>query len=130
MRISESAPTSGLIPARAGSTFGLWFVTFIVGAHPRPCGEHTAAEHQRRMESGSSPPVRGALPDEHRQNITSGLIPARAGSTWGVGGGMPRGRAHPRPCGEHINCSAIKVTELGSSPPVRGALWLRSRNNR
>ena len=50
----------GLIPARAGSTRCGRHRNHAGGAHPRPCGEHAAAEDDLRAEDGSSPPVRGA----------------------------------------------------------------------
>ena len=72
---------AGLIPARAGST-GLYRHSHPAsGAHPRPCGEHCTLRLLRLPGRGSSPPVRGAPEDIVKNELTAGLIPARAGST-------------------------------------------------
>ena len=75
---------------------------------------------------GSSPPVRGAHTVCPIPRRPAGLIPARAGSTCGQATGRCRRRAHPRPCGEHVDASPASSKEPGSSPPVRGALDSRS----
>ena len=111
----------GLIPARAGST--LWFSSMVLfyWAHPRPCGEHTVTETRENITAGSSPPVRGALASTLGLSISSGLIPARAGSTAMTIVFKLSQRAHPRPCGEHGSDHSTTRAVSGSSPPVRGA---------
>ena len=113
--------SAGLIPARAGSTLWLTWLRRLPRAHPRPCGEHIAAILGVEPAWGSSPPVRGALMICSAPPIRCGLIPARAGSTKLPI--LPRNsaRAHPRPCGEHVNLSRGSRIVEGSSPPVRGA---------
>ncbi len=54
----------------------------INGAHPRPCGEHHLQMLPAFYHEGSSPPVRGALATNRANLGVSGLIPARAGSTF------------------------------------------------
>ena len=113
--------TSGLIPARAGSTRLDHHQPARNGAHPRPCGEHRRAAAFLSGESGSSPPVRGAPAAPHRGRALPGLIPARAGSTLMRTCARTRSWAHPRPCGEHLPHFLKLPQWWGSSPPVRGA---------
>ena len=111
----------GLIPARAGSTACLTGRCARNRAHPRPCGEHACSTTAPWERWGSSPPVRGALGRRRRYRHRPGLIPARAGSTALRFRRAALFRAHPRPCGEHIDASELFVAQKGSSPPVRGA---------
>ena len=91
---------AGLIPARAGKT-SVGIPTFPGGeAHPRACGENPQGQVAKFVNQGSSPRVRGKLEPADRVPVGRGLIPARAGKTWG-------GRALP-------------VVGGGSSPRVRG----------
>ena len=125
--ICGAGAPAGLIPARAGSTFRRSDSSSPNRAHPRPCGEHTPAAARIERPTGSSPPVRGA----HKIGCTlekcRGLIPARAGSTIATKFRHWDSRAHPRPCGEHVDDLLFVVVVPGSSPPVRGApafaLW-------
>ena len=112
---------AGLIPARAGSTQKSDRWRKLYRAHPRPCGEHDKAYNLWRSETGSSPPVRGALHRTIRVTPPLGLIPARAGSTRKPVAAFQLGGAHPRPCGEHTLEEAKAYRDEGSSPPVRGA---------
>ena len=96
------ASVSGLIPARAGSTQGDFFPAGRCWAHPRPCGEHSHGYRKAVVGLGSSPPVRGARLLNATTWGSDGLIPARAGSTRDCTITSFFGRAHPRPCGEHI----------------------------
>ena len=114
-------PPVGLIPARAGSTQKSDRWRKLYRAHPRPCGEHDKAYNLWRSETGSSPPVRGALHRTIRVTPPLGLIPARAGSTRKPVAAFQLGGAHPRPCGEHTLEEAKAYRDEGSSPPVRGA---------
>ena len=56
---------------------------------------------------------------------TSGIIPACAGSTWMIAVPDDRVRDHPRMCGEHLAHMVCVLSDLGSSPHVRGALLQR-----
>ena len=112
----------GLIPARAGSTSTGAPEVPAKGAHPRPCGEHQPWGICCPQKWGSSPPVRGALCSERAASMAYGLIPARAGSTGAGVCSLTVSRAHPRPCGEHVEWADARKKKPGSSPPVRGAL--------
>ena len=113
----------GLIPARAGSTLLTARLSPAWRAHPRPCGEHVPAARPTLCLSGSSPPVRGAPHARPVHPRAYGLIPARAGSTHLRVRREVGGRAHPRPCGEHACVARRSRAAMGSSPPVRGALF-------
>ena len=114
----------GLIPARAGSTQNFLCRSLPCRAHPRPCGEHPSAANSSTTKRGSSPPVRGAPRATAVPPCPGGLIPARAGSTARSLRCHSTGWAHPRPCGEHVSALPEPRTQPGSSPPVRGALWV------
>ena len=120
--ISLESCSSGLIPACAGSTDGVQAIRVQDGAHPRLCGEHLIQVTHSESVAGSSPPVRGALPARMGQHRYLGLIPACAGSTFGHMLVRENDRAHPRPCGEHVDDNFLAPLSSGSSPPVRGAL--------
>ena len=73
---------------------------------------------------GSSPRVRGTLPEhwlpEHRRRF----IPACAGNTRYSGAGSDNSSVHPRVCGEHSAIQRMYQQLCGSSPRVRGTLLL------
>ena len=57
-----------------------------------------------------------------RSRLARGLIPACAGKTGGVSGGLVPCRAHPRVCGENEEGLDCFAEAGGSSPRVRGKL--------
>ena len=59
---AAESPSSGIIPACAGSTESTLKRLVIRGDHPRMCGEHVHVDALLRQGRGSSPHVRGALP--------------------------------------------------------------------
>ena len=73
----------GLIPARAGNTSFLIFSTSIDWAHPRSRGEHWGFPRCLFPRPGSSPLARGTLHGFLIDFNNNGLIPARAGNTFG-----------------------------------------------
>ena len=90
-----------LIPAHAGSTLSEKQVEGGLRAHPRSRGEHVDSLSVWRVERGSSPLTRGALPTFWRSIVTVGLIPAHAGSTLTCHTLWRLRPAHPRSRGEH-----------------------------
>ena len=98
----------GIIPAHAGSTCRrngpLWFVR----DHPRVCGEHLETMVATRGSTGSSPRMRGAPSLSVAKTLTSGIIPAHAGSTSPPRWPPMLTRDHPRVCGEHYSMG-VKV---------------------
>ena len=74
----------GIIPACAGSTCLSDFERSVFGDHPRMCGEHYYRFSQLEPHAGSSPHVRGALVLRGAVQPIRGIIPACAGSTYGL----------------------------------------------
>ena len=95
---------SGLIPARAGTTY-LWNIfRLCCWAHPRSRGDHEYPGGGWYLDKGSSPLARGPLAGTIRAVVLVGLIPARAGTTdFGVDVSVLN-RAHPRSRGDHMLC--------------------------
>ena len=81
VRISESAPMSGLIPARAGNTKPGRLRRASCRAHPRSRGEHITCAEYEDLAMGSSPLARGTHESSWIFPHRMGLIPARAGNT-------------------------------------------------
>ena len=54
--------------------------------------------------------------------LTTGIIPADAGSTGDCPSSGDHSEDHPRGCGEHGPRETLKISSLGSSPRMRGAL--------
>ena len=110
----------GLIPARAGTTnIGVPYQLFR-RAHPRSRGDHCAVRPVPNVDAGSSPLARGPRHGLRREKRTSGLIPARAGTTSRMllRGGITR--AHPRSRGDHMRSLTPLSSSSGSSPLARG----------
>ena len=72
---------NGIIPARAGSSSSYIRNFFFNWDHPRACGEQQITGGKSSESQGSSPRVRGAEPVVRVELDTSGIIPARAGSS-------------------------------------------------
>ena len=111
-----------LIPAHAGKTLeGL--AGLLSGlAHPRSRGENRPRARSGPVRHGSSPLTRGKQPRSSRAKTCNGLIPAHAGKTRSVHGGVDPEEAHPRSRGENIRSIHERRGNLGSSPLTRGKL--------
>ena len=97
-----AGPLRGLIPARAGTTQRCRRRRYGCGAHPRSRGDHSTNGQAIPGVEGSSPLARGPLAQEHQYFPGRGLIPARAGTTQGVGGvGLEMGGSSPLARGPH-----------------------------
>ena len=110
-----------LIPASAGSTAWGRCVVLPRTAHPRVCGEHSRVPKVCLCTTGSSPRLRGALPQTVIGAVRVRLIPASAGSTYEPDCSRGPTEAHPRVCGEHVNRIRMLPMRQGSSPRLRGA---------
>ena len=88
------------------------------------CGEHRPRFFAWAVTVGSSPHVRGALSQETAWLGSLGIIPACAGSTKKRHTGLWPSWDHPRMCGEHWVFRFCLDGEPGSSPHVRGALYV------
>ena len=112
----------GLIPAHAGKTELPRSAGSHHRAHPRSCRENRTGVFQDIPEHGSSPLMQGkpnrGVPGHPRAR----LIPAHAGKTLISNGEIPKGRAHPRSCGENVMSHAARLRRWGASPLTRGKL--------
>ena len=99
-------------------------------AHPRVCGENPLLLIIVSGLLGSSPRVRGKQNSGEVTQQPRGLIPACAGKTVGGGMGPVCGAAHPRVCGENSAPLQASSPSCGSSPRVRGKLWVPSSSSR
>ena len=122
--LSPSRNFRGLIPAHAGSTFGLTCNARQEGAHPRSRGEHMQQMLYTIPLTGSSPLTRGARGAIGLPQPLQGLIPAHAGSTGGTNPKPTHPWAHPRSRGEHFPAGIGAGFGPGSSPLTRGARFL------
>ena len=110
----------GLIPARAGTTIPSPKASVEIGAHPRSRGDHCDIPHSLVKVRGSSPLARGPLCKAYQAAPSSGLIPARAGTTQAADGDITSAGAHPRSRGDHCPLSSCRLGDRGSSPLARG----------
>ena len=117
------ASLTRIIPADAGSTRPSSAASHIRRDHPRGCGEHPIHAMTGTAMLGSSPRMRGAQDHRVRALDDGGIIPADAGSTYGLYTTYRVCRDHPRGCGEHAIVNARMSQSGGSSPRMRGAPW-------
>ena len=78
------------------------------------------------MGGGSSPLARGPPSSLIVCEVSVGLIPARAGTTWWCRAAAWFGRAHPRSRGDHPLDGLLKSRLMGSSPLARGPRYCRA----
>ena len=117
----ERAPhTIRIIPAHAGQTDCPEVFRLVNSDHPRACGanHHWSVWHDN--QSGSSPRMRGKLPDELRGEHHGRIIPAHAGQTPRSSGTWRYRQDHPRACGANQLGTLAVSKDVGSSPRMRG----------
>ena len=112
----------GIIPAYAGNTWNRCFGITSVWDHPRVCGEHSKNMLDECEERGSSPRMRGTLPQIPCVTHGVGIIPAYAGNTQSGQSMFAAAWDHPRVCGEHTAIGDAVIDATGSSPRMRGTL--------
>ena len=88
--------TDGIIPARAGFTGVPRFFLPPLSDHPRSRGVYSARTLSAWGVRGSSPLARGLRWAWGSRRWRPGIIPARAGFTWGHQGRTEGGPDHPR----------------------------------
>ena len=70
-----------ITPAHAGNTKATkWFVQ-TGEDHPRPCGEHKRSLKEKKILTGSPPPMRGTQDIIQGNYALSRITPAHAGNT-------------------------------------------------
>ena len=112
----------GIIPAYAGNTCRSARSRSKARDHPRVCGEHYNEAGASTTVPGSSPRMRGTLPESAQALLLSRIIPAYAGNTAFPHASRPYSWDHPRVCGEHSSWMFNCVVLAGSSPRMRGTL--------
>ena len=78
------------------------------------------------VHSGSSPRMRGTPCQQAPHSGRDGIIPAHAGNASNRSGAGAHTRDHPRACGEHAYSPDGTRGCGGSSPRMRGTLWVSS----
>ena len=96
---------------------------FFAGSSPRVRGTLLSPCHGS-PRPGSSPRVRGTRIFVFCHFLILRFIPACAGNTLQQWLGWVRHPVHPRVCGEHVICYLALHRGHGSSPRVRGTLWI------
>ena len=109
-----------IIPAYAGNTNAMSWVTPWREDHPRICGEHRDLAAVAFAWLGSSPHMRGTPWNVAIAWFPLRIIPAYAGNTIARIHRMAGTRDHPRICGEHRNLFDELTDGQGSSPHMRG----------
>ena len=110
----------GIIPAYAGNTNDRTPIYRMRRDHPRVCGEHRKRPEGQTAARGSSPRMRGTHASRMISARVKGIIPAYAGNTTDVLGGVRVDGDHPRVCGEHALMASKMPVNAGSSPRMRG----------
>ena len=91
-----------------------------LGDHPRSRGVYAPHSSGRLAGSGSSPLARGLPRVEGDLGDVVGIIPARAGFTWGTGSPTWGTGDHPRSRGVYQHAAGRGQKGPGSSPLARG----------
>ena len=117
-----------IIPADAGNTMTRMTRWWMMGDHPRGCGEHMMLFMMSSRLPGSSPRMRGTLDVSGPDTTGLWIIPADAGNTSCDCGCPALTRDHPRGCGEHAKLMLNNLYGKGSSPRMRGTPKVVSDN--
>ena len=121
-RPSRYSSAIRIIPAHAGNTSRSHRLPACWRDHPRACGEHCSRFFKGQFVEGSSPRMRGTHRDGADDGDPTRIIPAHAGNTGPLSAVWHSRQDHPRACGEHPDGTTQIVTQLGSSPRMRGTL--------
>ena len=109
-----------IIPALAGNTPEGGFGCGVRQDHPRSRGEYKFPCLHPTTPLGSSPLSRGILGSEQSYYHTVRIIPALAGNTECIRGGLGSAADHPRSRGEYPARLGGGFSRYGSSPLSRG----------
>ena len=114
------APSSRIIPARAGFTMTIMSPGRSSADHPRSRGVYQTVDELAINELGSSPLARGLPPREGAPLNPYRIIPARAGFTRKAHGCGAAPTDHPRSRGVYLVSGESEKRRPGSSPLARG----------
>ena len=112
------------IPARAGNRAACPPPTGADAVHPRACGEQFLRARKITDKYGSSPRVRGTVRGKRQELVVVRFIPARAGNRVLFDEVSEFIELHPRACGEQGLGAGETPDAKGSSPRVRGTVFL------
>ena len=112
------------IPAYAGKTRAQPGRMAHTQEHPRVCGENSHTQTTALTSHGTSPRMRGkqGLIEQVQRALRN--IPAYAGKTLSCRGRDQPQPEHPRVCGENPTYHYSSADGLGTSPRMRGKLFL------
>ena len=119
-----SAVHCRFIPACAGNSRCRQSAFQTATVHPRVCGEQQDHPLQVVCVNGSSPRVRGTDISVDIRLSFRRFIPACAGNRLRAENERLRAAVHPRVCGEQREARSLSPPPVGSSPRVRGTVWL------
>src|SRR5690606_21410436 len=117
------------IPAHAGNTSLKLWEAAAIAVHPRACGEHIGCCFPLLAVLGSSPRMRGTRRATCDRTRRCRFIPAHAGNTRMRTAQARRAAVHPRACGEHARRCGRGNVANGSSPRMRGTLFVYALEN-
>ena len=113
------------IPACAGNSTDESDKLYWGSVHPRVCGEQIVGKVISTAPHGSSPRVRGTARNLFADQPVVRFIPACAGNSVFPCFCVSGISVHPRVCGEQQPYVGVGVGGHGSSPRVRGTVYLR-----
>ena len=109
-----------ITPAYAGKRYRRCYNFPALQDHPRLCGEKFLRRNRSKMDSGSPPPMRGKVHAFACFFPLCRITPAYAGKSAAMSGRYQVVTDHPRLCGEKSTLDRIRLSKLGSPPPMRG----------
>ena len=109
-----------ITPAYAGKSSGLFTAWLQCKDHPRLCGEKYNVTQEKRLVTGSPPPMRGKGRLGHEAYSCDRITPAYAGKSARVRTAKYWIKDHPRLCGEKRAFRLVQRWNVGSPPPMRG----------
>ena len=113
-------PASRITPAYAGKSPGDENRQDAARDHPRVCGEKKIANSDELAVEGSPPRMRGKVLKNRVKSGQPRITPAYAGKSFAAGFACHSFGDHPRVCGEKLQCAALRCTQEGSPPRMRG----------
>ena len=111
---------NGITPAYAGKSPAPVRLCWMLGDHPRVCGEKRMYAVHPARAWGSPPRMRGKVGTHTARKIAAGITPAYAGKRHVCNAPCKGMGDHPRVCGEKPDCKAKRNPRKGSPPRMRG----------
>ena len=112
------------IPAHAGNRDLAMAYRRSTSVHPRACGEQANSLCWNCSSDGSSPRMRGTAGPAGQPRRPTRFIPAHAGNRSSAAENSADRSVHPRACGEQVKLRDLDGRADGSSPRMRGTVWL------